>query len=106
MDNIAIEIGKKIYRDRYKKNPQIRTHSEAVTASGIVNIGNPNEIAMLYDISENDVDFTIESDTAYVENSTYFRNAVPVVPVELAGNVIIKNTGTKTNTFTLIVFYQ
>ena len=84
----------------------MRTLSYEVAAGEMVNLGHSNEIAMLWDISENDLAFSIESDTVMLDNTKYFRNAVPPIPHEMAGNVVIYNSSSEANTFTFIIFYS
>lgn len=106
MDNIVLEYGKSLFKQRFGREPFMRCIDKTVAASSLEHYDARNEIWILYDVSENDQAFKIVTDTDIVSNSEYFANTVPTRPYEFSGNVLINTTGaSSSNVFTFLVFY-
>lgn len=107
MQNLSLEYGRQLYRDRYQVEPKFRFLDVHVAPNALELIDASNEIHVLYDVSLSDQAFKIKSDTCIIDNLAYFKNTVPSRPYDLSGNILIDTTGaTETTVFTFLVFYS
>ncbi len=106
MQNIALEYGRQLYRDRYGAKPKFRFMDIHIAPNSLELVDASNEVHVLYDISLSNQAFKIKSDTCIIDNVGYFKNTVPSRPYDLTGNILIDTTGaTETTVFTFLVFY-
>ena len=89
MENIALEYGRQLYKDRYGEQAKFRFLEKQVLPGTIEMVEASNEICVLYDISRDDQAFKVESDTSIINNVDYFKNTVPTRPYDMSGNILI-----------------
>lgn len=107
MTDTAEKYGRHLYEKQYGVSPDFRYEEVITSPDELVHRDASGEIWILFDVSENDQSFTIESDTNITNNTSYFKNQVPTRPMDMSGNILIDTNGaTGDVVFTFIVFYS